>query len=246
MHYERWKKYGDFNTVKKPGNPRSLGDCQVDEGGGPCGLRAIAHDMCSKHYTRWSKFGDALITKLDRSLTVEQRFWVKVDKNGPVPAYRPELGPCWLWTRSTKEGYGAFHLDGKLQSAHILAYCWLVGEVPEGCELDHLCRMRRCCNPAHLEPVSHLVNVHRGISPGAVNAAKTRCGICDEPYDEANTYWHKGGRCRNCMRRRNREWYQRQKEAGPNRGTDGRHLGSRPVTRCSALAQCDLRVPGRV
>ena len=207
MHYERWKTHGDFTTVKKPGNPRQLGDCQVDDGKGPCGRPAVARDFCSKHWIRWNKFGDPMITKLDRDLTPEERFWAKVNKNGPAPEYKLELGPCWLWTRGTKEGYGAFHLDGKICSAHILAYRWLVGEVPDGCELDHLCRVRRCCRPDHLEPVSHLINVHRGISPWAVNAAKTHCPQGHE-YNDENTYISPDGErtCRICARERTREW----------------------------------------
>jgi HNH endonuclease len=214
MHYERWKTHGDFTTIKKPGKPRQLGDCLVDDGKGPCGCPAVARGYCQKHWIRWNKFGDPTITKLNRDLTPEERFWVKVDKDGPLPERSPELGPCWVWTGGLADGYGAFSLDGRQIKAHRVAYSWLVGEVPEGCELDHLCRVRRCCNPVHLEPVSHLINVHRGTSPWAVNAAKTHCGTCDLPYDEANTYLYKGERhCRNCARRRTNEWYRRQREA---------------------------------
>lgn len=213
MHYERWKSHGDFTTVKKPGNPRSLGNCIIDDGKGSCGRPAVAQDLCGRHYQRLKKWGDPTVTKLNRDLTPEERFWPKVDKNGPPPDYDPSLGPCWLWTRGLKEGYGAFHLDGKLCGAHEVAYRWLVGEVPEGCELDHLCRVRRCCNPSHLEPVSHLINVHRGTSPWAINAAKTHCPSGHE-YDEENTYLYEGERhCRKCALKRNHEWYQRQKEA---------------------------------
>ena len=214
MHYERWKSHGDFTTVKKPGNPRSLGNCQIDDGKGPCGRPAIAHDLCGKHYQRWKKFGDATVKKLDRDRTPEERFWSWVDKDGPVPDYKPELGPCWVWTGGLAEGYGAFSLESRQIKAHRFSYLWLVGEIPDECELDHLCRVRRCCNPTHLEPVSHLINVHRGVSPWAINAAKTHCGTCGEPYDEKNTRMLNGERhCINCARRRCREWYYRQKEA---------------------------------
>lgn len=215
MHYERWKSHGDFTTVKKPGKPRSLGNCTIDDGKGPCGRLAVAKGLCGKHWQRWKKFGDPTIKKLDRDRTPEERFWSFVDKDGPVPDYEPLLGPCWVWTGGLAEGYGAFSLEGRQIRAHRVAYIWLAGEIPEDCELDHLCRVRRCCNPAHLEPVSHLINVHRGTSPWAINAAKQRCGTCGFPYDAENTYWYEGGRyCRNCMRRRNREWWHRQKETG--------------------------------
>ena len=204
-HYSRWKTHGDLTTVLKPGKPRSLTKCLVDD----CVRNAVARDLCGKHYQRWAKFGDPLTTKLDRERTPEERFWAKVDKNGPISGYAPHLGPCWVWTESLREGYGSFKLDGRQVDAHCVAYRWIVGEVADGCELDHLCRVRRCCNPAHLEPVSHLINVHRGISPWAVNAAKTHCPQ-KHKYTEDNTYLYKGERhCRTCARERTREWIRR-------------------------------------
>ena len=196
-HYSRWKTRGDFTTVLKPGKPRQLGACQATD---DCDRPAVARDLCGKHYQRWAKFGDPTVTKLDRDRTVEDRFWEKVDKDGPIPACRPELGPCWLWTASTMEGYGSFYIDGKSIGAHRVAYRWFVGEVPDGREIDHLCRVRRCCNPAHLEAVSHQVNVLRGMSPAALNATKTHCPQNHE-YTEENTYLYDGERhCKRCMR----------------------------------------------
>jgi HNH endonuclease len=95
---------------------------------------------------------------------MEERFWEKVDKNGPVPVNRPELGPCWLWTAYIKEnGYGTFAIrHGVVVHAHRLAYELCVGPIPKGKDLDHLCRVRRCINPKHTEPVTRLVNVARG------------------------------------------------------------------------------------
>ena len=180
-HYERWKTHGDFTTVKKPGKPRQLGDCQVDDGRGPCGRPAVARDMCSKHWIRWKKFGDPTITKLDRDLTPEDRFWAKVDKNGPLPEGKPELGPCWVWRAALLEGYAAFTLNHGHVTGHLFAYRLLVDEVPDGMQLDHVChtvsietcpggeqcRHRRCVNPAHLEPVTALTNYLRGFGSGS-------------------------------------------------------------------------------
>jgi len=98
------------------------------------------------------------------------RFWDKV-----MPC--PTTG-CWLWTASMgQRGYGRFRLSAERRSvnAHKVAYDALVGAVPEGLELDHLCRVKSCCNPDHLEPVTHLVNVLRGSGEAAINAAKTHC-----------------------------------------------------------------------
>lgn len=86
---------------------------------------------------------------------------------------------CWIWTGYSKpigrnpEGsrYGRF--SGIY--AHVLVYVSLVGEVPEGMELDHLCRKTLCVNPAHLQPVIHRENVLRGEGHTAKNARKTKC-----------------------------------------------------------------------
>lgn len=139
------------------------------------------------------------------------RFWPKVDKNGPVPAHRPDLGPCWLWTASTvKDGYGQFHSGGKESrtvKAHVYAYTLLVGPVPEGLQLDHLCRVRRCVNPQHLEAVTCKVNVMRGSTLAAENAAKTHC-IRDHLLSGENLYVDKRGSrvCITCIREHQRVW----------------------------------------
>lgn len=70
---------------------------------------------------------------------------------------------CWIWTRTlTPDGYGKFNYMRKTVIAHRAAYYLLVGEVPQGLDLDHLCRVRRCVNPAHLEPVTPEENRRRG------------------------------------------------------------------------------------
>lgn len=70
---------------------------------------------------------------------------------------------CWLWTAAVeKDGYGRFYAQGRYPRAHRFLYERVMGEVPRGLQLDHLCRVRRCVNPAHLEPVTCGVNVRRG------------------------------------------------------------------------------------
>jgi hypothetical protein len=72
---------------------------------------------------------------------------------------------CWRWKGGQNgPGYSMFWLDGQMRYAHRLVYELLVGPIPEGLELDHLCRNRACVNPAHLEPVTHSLNVLRGTS----------------------------------------------------------------------------------
>jgi len=80
---------------------------------------------------------------------------------------------CWLWSGSVNRlGYGTLGDQGL---AHRIGYRLLVGPIPAGLEIDHLCRVRSCVNPAHLEPVPHRVNVLRGDADAARNARKTHC-----------------------------------------------------------------------
>lgn len=125
-----------------------------------------------------------------------ERFWAKVEKTDT----------CWLWrgqiSRSKEQGsggYGRFSCGGRNVSAHRYAY----GPVPAGLVLDHLCRVRHCVNPAHMEPVTNTENVRRGISPTAINARKTRCY---RGHALTNVYSYRGYRlCRQCRREDSRK-----------------------------------------
>ena len=74
---------------------------------------------------------------------------------------------CWLWTASLRDGYGQLRYEGRIRGAHVVIYELLVGPVPTELELDHLCRARRCVNPAHMEPVTHAINLWRGVGVGS-------------------------------------------------------------------------------
>jgi hypothetical protein len=93
----------------------------------------------------------------------------------------------------------------------------MVEPVPKGLTIDHLCRNRACVNPAHMEVVTNRVNIMRGDTPAARNAARTHCAH-GHPFDESNTY-HRAGKkgqagrdCRACIRQRVRDYIQRKKE----------------------------------
>lgn len=124
----------------------------------------------------------------------------------------PETG-CWLWTGARDHsGYGQFAWTSDLiKRAHRAAYELLIGPIPEGLPLDHLCRVRLCVNPEHLEPVTVAENTRRGLP-----ATKTEC-VNGHPYDEGNTYLRKGRDgsrdCRACGRERSRRYKQRKVSA---------------------------------
>ena len=113
------------------------------------------------------------------------RFWAKV-RLGPIPAHRPNLGPCWVWTGCLdRQGYGRFGIGSRTDGtarpalAHRWAYERLIGPFAPGLEPDHLCRNPPCVRPQHLEPVTRGENVRRGDSPLATRSrgAENGCAL---------------------------------------------------------------------
>lgn len=180
--------------------------CKVDG----CGRPVKGYGWCQNHLAKARRRG----WRSPPRPTLEERLWSKVDKAGPIPAERPDLGRCWVWTASLNSmGYGQLMVveaPGRRRPnrAHRLAYELTVGPIPEGLELDHLCCNKRCVNPAHLEPVTHAENVRRAVA----NDETCRNG---HPRTEANTYrW--GGRnghrtCRICSAEGQRRRYEEKK-----------------------------------
>ena len=154
-------------------------------------------------------------------LIVAERFWTKVDFNGPAPAYQPELGPCWLWRGGISGGgarggggYGSFYIPhlSRNVGAHRYAYEFCVGLIPEGLQIDHLCRVRNCVYPWHMEPVTQQENISRG-EGGSLHRGKTHC-LYGHPFSSANTLvgrneWRW---CRTCTARRGREYRARKRQ----------------------------------
>jgi hypothetical protein len=118
------------------------------------------------------------LTRNRSARSVEERFWEKVDKEA--------ANDCWEWTGSrSKAGYGTFNLGRRGEGyalAHRFAYESLVGPIPEGLCLDHLCRNEGCVNPAHLEAVTPTENTRRGDAAWAIQTGKCDRGHARSVY----------------------------------------------------------------
>ena len=126
--------------------------------------------------------------------TPEMRFWKKVSKTVT----------CWHWTGAVNSGgYGCFWDGNKFVVAHRFAYEILIGPIAAGFTLDHLCRVRPCVNPTHLDVVTLRVNTLRGDTIVTHNMQKTHC-VHGHPFDLFNTYFRRDGAraCRQCRSQR--------------------------------------------
>ncbi len=172
-HYRRWVRWGDplGGRVKDgrrctaPGceaKHYGLGYCQVHyskakrrphrkstKACSACGGPYYARGWCKTHYRAWKRSG----SPQRRRETLPERIsrFVVESPNG-----------CWEWNGSRfKTGYGKMRIDGRTVSVHRASYEAHVGPIPDGLQIDHLCRNRPCCNPAHLEPVTASENLRR-------------------------------------------------------------------------------------
>lgn len=118
--------------------------------------------MCEMHYRRWKIKGDPGVPGSLRIIGDDwSRFWSHVNKDGPGPN-PPAVGCCWVWTALCNEdGYGQFRLQGRTVSAHRFSLSAHAGPIPDEFEVDHLCRIRPCVRPTHLEAVSGTENKRR-------------------------------------------------------------------------------------
>lgn len=118
---------------------------------------------CWGHYERWRKYGDPQAPVA----------WYQGEPDSDRVLRRVELeGDCWAWQGSiAPNGYGK--LGGSW--AHRLSYETFVGPIPEGLDLDHLCRNRGCVNPDHLEPVTRKENLRRGLRG---KRPRRTCPVC--------------------------------------------------------------------
>jgi hypothetical protein len=146
------------------------------------------------HYRRWYRTGDPNSVKRRVGRTETERFWEYVEKTSS----------CWLWTGAKSHGYGNFYVsngDGTSRQvqAHRWAYEHSIGPVPRGLVLDHLCRVRHCVRPQHLQPVRQQVNILRG---DLARALRENACVNGHDYTPENTYINTAGArvCRMCQR----------------------------------------------
>lgn len=141
------------------------------------------------------------------STSTSRPFWNRVRKTRG----------CWLWKgRAMKNGYGVFGQNGSNVLAHRLSYELKNGKIPHGLEIDHLCRVRNCVNPKHLEAVTSKENSLRGDGPPARNARKTHCAK-GHPFSGENLrvrlHWRGTWQreCMTCVRSWGRDYHRRKR-----------------------------------
>lgn len=157
---------------------------------GGCGEDVDSHGYCVKHLRRWQKWGDPhYVAKIQHDDVTRFHSKILVSDSG-----------CWLWQDVPEaNGYARFSVGMGRELAHRWSYEHYCGSIPEGMTIDHLCRVKHCVNPEHLEVVTQKVNNLRSDNLAALNARKVKC-LRGHPFDSANTYVNPSTGARHCRR----------------------------------------------
>lgn len=170
-----------------------------------------------------------------------ERFWAKVNKNGPLPTEGTAIGQCWIWTGAmSNHGYGTFNAgSGRYVSTHRYAYELTYGPIPDGLVGDHLCRRHECCRPSHIQAVSNAENLRRGKH----HSDNEEC-LNGHKYTEANTGYRPSGTrfCRECRRATNRRY--RRGETGRRERSEGQCKNGHTLDATNAYERADR--PGAI
>lgn len=160
-----------------------------------CDRPAHTRGMCSMHYQRAVRAG----LPLGQWRTLETRLWARLVE---APS------GCWEWQGATSSGYGTIRYDGRTQYVHRVTWQELRSEIPDGLELDHLCKNTRCANPWHLDPVTSAVNLARSTNPASTHRRAATCKN-GHPKTTENVYISPTGRrqCQPCKLQRARDWH---------------------------------------
>lgn len=167
-----------------------------------CTKEAGTRGLCTMHYSRNRR--EALgVARPERYQVVDPL--AKILSN-------IDVGFCWEWNRKlNNRGYGVTNVNKKRWYVHRLMWTLMVGPIPDGMEIDHMCRNRACCNPEHLDLVTGQVNTLRGVSPASSHAKRDECSYGHEYTAETMHVVRGARRCRICERRRDKERYERKK-----------------------------------
>lgn len=149
---------------------------------------------------------------------------------------------CWLWKAWVeKNGYGRFWLDGRQHGAHRIAYELFKGPIPDGLEIDHLCRVKHCVNPEHLEPVTTAENIRRMTRHRTPYQSLRRECPNGHPYEENTATRTEGRRCLTCKQEANRAYYERNRELTIERARQWRLANLERAREVTREAQRRLR-----
>lgn len=140
------------------------------------------HSLHSLHLVR------ALFTPVDGTvLRLGGRVTVRVSA-AEIKALRAKIiansvvdaNGCWIWQKSTRNGYGQMNVRNSIPYTHRLAYQLFVGEIPKGRQVMHFCDVRRCNNPEHLSPATAFANIHDMWRKGRARLGPPKFGL-DNP-----------------------------------------------------------------